>query len=181
MKSSMRRAVPAALVVLGLLFGLDARADEPEPTVQVRDDGTIIAEVLLPADEASVRAVLADPRQTASLTPDVLGARAQAAQNDCVDITRQTRGVFRALEIRSRRCPTAHGWREQLVESEDFNSYELEWELSPSNGGTRVVYRFRTEVNIAVPTSIIQSQAARSARMTLLELARRVLTGQTAR
>ena len=48
------------------------------------------------------------------------------------------------------RCPTALGWTERLLSSDDYAQHEVEWRLEPTaDGSTDLTYRVR--VALAMP------------------------------
>jgi hypothetical protein len=96
-------------------------------------------------------------------------------RDDCDELVTKTRGLFRPLRYRSRRCRTADGYRDRLVESEDFSAYETTWALREVDGGTEVTVRVHTEVNLPVPKSAVEKRSRKSVGEMLEALADKIL------
>lgn len=161
-------------LLLALALSPAALADEP-PTVQLSGDGTVEARLRLPAEAgAEVRKVLADPAALGQLTSEVLSVET-VERGSCQEVTRRTRGMFRPFKLRALRCPTAEGWEESLLEGSDFKAYATEWRVVETADGTEVIYRVRTELDVAVPQAVINQNVVQSTRNQLIKLARRVL------
>lgn len=124
-----------------------------EPEVRVQEDGSVVARVLVPAPEARVRAVIPE-LQGEGVNSNVLKVR-RTTEGPCESIQRETRGLYRPLQLQTRFCPTATGWRERLVTPGDFTAYEADWTLRPlADGQTGVELRVMSEVNLMVPRSL---------------------------
>lgn len=145
-----------------------------DPSVSVGSDGTIVARVHVPANEAQVREALSDPVKAGQLSPEVLSV-ASTPSGTCEVVTVQTQGAWDPLNYRGMRCPTETGWRTTLLDSDDFSALDVEWKLVAAEGGTDVEYRVKTEVDLAVPQSLVRKGMERSARNTLLSLLERVV------
>ena len=125
------------------------------PAVVVESDGTVVATVVLDASEAEVRALLADSVAAARLSADVLEATA-STHGRCEQMEISTRGFLRPLTVVTLRCPTADGWRETLLRSDDFTRYVTEWRISTVVGGTRVEHRVNVGVDLPVPEAAVR-------------------------
>lgn len=146
-----------------------------EPVVNVASDGTINARITMDAEEAAVRAALANGAAAARLSPDILSSSATRV-GSCEEVSSQVRGLFSPFALRTRRCPTTSGYREQLVSSDGLRSYDSTWEIREDGPGrTQVNVRMRTEVSLPVPTSLAQSHQARSLKDVLRALAAKVV------
>lgn len=158
-----------------LLVGAALAGSAPsEPTIQ--SDGTVRSDVFVASDAASVKRVIGDVVATAGLCPDVISARViERGTCDLVEVT--TRGMTSPLTYRVKRCPTADGFNETLVSSDDFTDVKVDWQIQSVEGGTRVTYTIRTSPDIPVPQRIISSLTAKSAVTALKNLVHKV-TGQ---
>jgi hypothetical protein len=116
-----------------------------------------------------VRALLADPVASARLIPDLISTEV-LTQGRCQDLGLTTRGLTRPLQVRVRRCPTADGWRQDLLQSDDFTTYEVVWQIQPLESGTRVIYRIAMNVNLPVPAYLIHKGMVVNATGTLKSL-----------
>lgn len=147
------------------------------PAATVSDDGTVVVVATVEAPEAAVRTALADDQVVAGLFPEVLG-ETFAADGSCRTVERQTKGLWRPLVVLARRCPTSSGWREDLVRPGDFASYRVEWVVAPeASGDTRIEYRVRTELALAVPQTTVNEAVRRSAVSAMGRLVRRLVPG----
>ncbi|MCB9663031.1 MAG: hypothetical protein H6732_02885 [Alphaproteobacteria bacterium] len=160
------------LAVSLLLLSAAAHAEE-EPQVEIAADGSVVGRILLDATPAQVSGVipsLNDPANSSS----VLDVRL-VPDGECTGIFRTTRGLWSPLTMRTRLCPTAKGWREYLVESEDYDAYDVEWTVSPADAGrTEVRMVVRSEVNLAVPSAIVRGKTVVGVRESFAALVRRL-------
>ena len=153
--------------MLGML--LASWAWGQEPALSVESDGTVVAVAVIEASPDAVRAVLADVQATSRLSPEVLSV--EAASEDagrCREVKRETRGLFHPLRFVARRCPTADGWHEELVQSDDFSAYATDWTVVATEGGTRVEYRVKTSVRLPIPGAALAA-ALRDATATTVK------------
>jgi len=157
---------------LFLLLAMSAFGSEAD--VQMDAAGVIVGRILVPAPAADVREVVGDPVALGALSPDVVSVTPQAS-GKCLDVVTETRGLFSTLFMKSRRCPTVDGWEDHLVQSDDFDAYETKWSLREVDGGTEVTVRAYTEVDLPVPTSVVQSRQKKSLGEVLENLLYKVL------
>jgi len=171
------------MVVLSLLFALTAQAEPPKVDVE---NGAIVGRILVPATPADVRRVVDDPVACGELNPDVVSVKSQPDHTEattpptkkddkCFDVVTETRGLFSPLHYRSRRCATVDGWEDRLLESSDFKSYESHWSLREVDGQTEVTLSVKTQVDLPVPQSIVETQSKRSVGKTLDNLLHKIL------
>lgn len=162
----------AAAVLIAACFVSSAYAGSPD--VRVADDGTVVARMHVDASSADVRAIIPE-LQSAGVNSNVLDV-AKVTEGSCTAIRRTTRGLFRPMEIRTRFCPTANGWREVLVQSADFTTYEADWTLRPmEGGGTQVQLSLKSKINLMVPESMLQSGTVAGVKETFEALARKLI------
>jgi hypothetical protein len=149
--------------MLVVLMGLAAEAGEPGPSVRQEGD-TVVVVAVASAPAADVRRVLADPRQVRELFPDVLEEQLEAEPGGCVRVQRRTRGLLRPFELFTRRCPTAGGFREELITSDDFEAYASEWVVALDDAGvTTVEYRVRTTLDAPIPSTTVTAAVRQAA------------------
>jgi hypothetical protein len=154
--------------VLTLLMGLQAEAGEPS----VRQEGdTVVVVAVASAPAVDLRRILADPQRVQALFPDILDEQVELAADGCIRIQRRTRGLLRPFVLLARRCPTAEGYREELVSSDDFEAYTSEWVVGVDDAGaTRVEYRIRTALDVPVPASAVTAAVRKSALRAVMSL-----------
>ena len=158
--------------MLPLLHVLSAVAAEPSTTVDA--GGTVQVECFVAASEAEVRALITDPQLAAKLTPEVLSVKT-LTKGECLTLGVTVKGAWDPLTYTSQRCPTATGFTYKLLQSEDITAYEAEWKFDPQpNGGTKVTYRLKTEVDLPVPQSLVRKGVIDSAKETIRQLIARV-------
>lgn len=159
------------LIALALLAS--ARAAEPTPPVTDSADRVTTA-VVVPAAPDAVRAVLADPTAACRLSADVLSARVVGADGPCALIAVTTRGLTSPLSYTTRRCPSADGYTETLVQTDDFDQQDARWRLRAVPGGTEVTLQVRSQPRLPVPQRIINATVGSSAVQALKALVQRV-------
>ena len=109
---------------------------------------------------------LANAEQMALLSPDVLTAKS-APQGTCQRMTVAVKGLLSPMRYVSERCPTAKGYTERLVSSDDFTAQSTDWELKSVAGGTLVTLRIRAMPKMPVPDAIVFSKVKSSSLATL--------------
>jgi hypothetical protein len=146
-----------------------ALAEESEPKVTINKDGFVEGHIDLPVSKSEVHLWLADAVQASRLSNDVYDANSRK-DGACDIIFRKVRGMWTPITYQARRCPTDTGWIEDLVESNTFSIYQMEWTLQGLEEGTRVGYKIKTEVNYPVPVSWVQTETKRSVKKMLKNL-----------
>ncbi|MSP57021.1 MAG: hypothetical protein EXR69_15675 [Myxococcales bacterium] len=161
------------LLTLTPLWAHLALAVEPTaPTVAGAN--TVSTAIFIAADPATVRAVLADPLRACHLSSDVLEATLVENHGECTLIQITTRGMTSPLTYTTRRCPSADGFVETLVQTDDFDYQASRWSLRPVSGGTQVTLEVRSEPRLPVPQRLINAAVGSSAVQTLKNLVQRV-------
>lgn len=148
-----------------------------DPAVHVDPDGTVVAVVTVSATVDAVRAALSDGERVARMSPDLYAVSA-TSDGRCEVMTKEVRGLLRPFHLRTRRCPTASGFTEVLVDSEDFRSYASSFDVAPSDGGAVVTMRTRTELAALVPASLVQRALSDASVTVLQKLAQQVAPGR---
>lgn len=143
-----------------------------EPTVTI-ENGAVVGKVVVEADEATTRAMLADATQMSTLTDSVLEAQVTGSGN-CVEVARKARGMWRPLQWKAQRCLTEAGVTEALIPGGDFTEYQVDWTVESTAEGTVIEYTSRTGVNLPVPQSVVDKNSAQSAKELLIALARKL-------
>jgi hypothetical protein len=157
-------------------FGVVAHAGTG-PKITVEDDGTVVARMMIDAPPAQVRQVIPDVQ--AGTSTNVLSST-RVPDGSCIKIDRRTRGLWDPLEMKTRLCPTDTGWRESLISSDDFNAYSTEWSVRDDNGQSSVQVRVRSEVNLLVPTSMVQSGTIQGLHDSFAAILRKLLAARNA-
>ncbi len=159
-----------------MVFLLLAQALAAEPVITAQTDGSIVGTTAIAASPEAVRALLADPVACGTLSPDILSVTVTPA-GKCSMVDVVSRGAWNPLKWRSLRCPTADGWRDDLVSSDDLQAMHSEWHVvAAADGTTTVEYRTNTQVSLAgVPASLIHQGMMQSAKTTLVRLVERVV------
>ncbi len=150
-----------------------AGGDEARPDISYSEDGAVVAALTLPYPESQVRQILADPIGSANLNPDVISVQVES-RSRCDNLFTRTRGLLHSLTFRSRRCPTAKGWSESLVQSEDFLSMESEWAISETPQGTRIVLKVVTVLTFPVPEVLLKRGVLHSVKSMMNNLVARL-------
>jgi hypothetical protein len=138
-----------------------AVADSPKVATKITAKGEVVATITLAAKADAVREILGSAERSHGLAPSTVSAKA-TQDGACERVKLKTRGLLSPFELETRRCPTAHGWKETLVASDHFVEYWNEWVVEDAAaGGTTITFRTRTLPNVAVPEAIIQSETKR--------------------
>ncbi len=166
-------------MVLGsLVLVVCASASEPPPiTPSTTSDGFWRTELLVPAPLADVRAALADPIASARFSPDITSI-AYVAKGTCPTLRAETSGVA-SIAYDYRRCATATGWHETLVNSASLDVYEVRWTLEPAGESTKVSYEVKVDTSFPAPDFVVASQMKSSIRTILGRLYRFVTGGRS--
>jgi len=123
------------------------------------------------ATEAAVRRVLTDGRFATRLSPSVL-SRTSQPRGACEEVQVTVDGLTSPMSYTMLRCPTPDGWHETLLNSEDFEDYELQWSIRESGETVRVQLRARLKLRrLLAPKNIVDRSLRKSLRKTLKSLA----------
>lgn len=160
------------MVLLLLAVLPSARAQEPSPATVSADD-VVRSEVLVPAPVEEVKADLSDPVAAARLSANVLAARV-ISKGTCDVVEMTVKGMTGPLSYVVKRCPTASGWTETLVSSDDFDAHRAEWSVTPTAGGSLVSLSIHTEPDVPVPQRIVNGVVQSQVVQTLSNLVRKV-------
>lgn len=177
----MRHRLLPLLLGSMLTAPLAALADPSDtPEVRVADDGTVVAHLLIDGSPELIKQTIREI-QDARFHASVLDLTAKP-DGDCSLITRTTRGVWRPLEMRTRLCPTAGGWREKLIESTDFDAYDTEWDIAadPASGRMRVQLAMKSDLAGAVPDALVRQATISGVKSTFATLLKQLLGKQEA-
>lgn len=123
----------------------------------VSPDGTIEVRLLAPTSMDAVRAVLEDPVERSRLVPGIRGVEVLGRQGACVDLRVTTEGAFSPYVYDTRACPTAEGWQERMLRSEDMEEVVTTWRLKPTAAGVEVAYQTRVKLRIPIPRALLVS------------------------
>jgi hypothetical protein len=155
---------------LGLLLVLagaprSAAADDdaasPKISTRVTDKGEVIATVKVAASSKAVRDILTSAERSHKLAPTTVSSHA-TRDGDCEKVKLAVRGLIAPFQLETRRCPTAKGFLETLIQSSDFVEYRNEWEFKDLGAdGTLVTFKTRTLPNVQVPESLILMETKR--------------------
>jgi hypothetical protein len=149
-------------------------AAEPPPLQFVRTlEGGWQSVLDIPASETIVRGALLDPIAAARFAPDIRTI-AYVERGDCSRLRAVTTGIPAVAYVYGR-CPTADGWHETLVSSEDLDAYEVRWRFAPRGPGTTVTYMVRIDPRWPAPDFLVDRQV-RSTMTTVLSRLYRVVT-----
>jgi hypothetical protein len=138
-------------MILGSLFAF--AAEPPTITPTYTRDGAWRADLVVPVPVASAKAALADPIAAARFSPDITEI-SYLAQGACPTLRARTGGSM-GVTYDYRRCATADGWHETLVESGTLDVYEVRWSFTPDGAGTRVAYQVKVDPIFPTPDFLL--------------------------
>jgi hypothetical protein len=164
-RSSSLGAASLGLFVAAIAAPTPAAAEAPEVTskvsTKVTPKGEVVATMRLAAKPAAIREVLGSAERSHGLAPTTVSAKA-TPDGSCERVKLRTRGLLQPFEVETRRCPTAHGWKETLVSSPNFVEYWNEWVIEETPAGTNITFRTKTVPNVVgVPEVLIQTETKR--------------------
>lgn len=142
------RALP---LVLGALYSLNGWAEDPVLETQ---NATVRGSVYVDAPADKVRALVGDPVEIARI--DDRGATVDILNRaSCTDLLTRSPTIVGPISYRSRVCPTATGWSNTLVSSEDFEQFHEVWSVASEGRGTRLSYELTVVPKGPVPVMIV--------------------------
>ena len=146
-----------------------AQAAEPETTVAA--DGLTVR-YFVPHDVDAVKAVLDDTDKVYAMSPDLVSYSVEA-RGTCDQVTTEAPGLMSNLRMRTERCKTSEtSWRDRLISSDDFDTYEVEWKLTEVEGGTIITYHLEAELSFPVPDKVMYAKAGEAAAAQLQNIYR---------
>ena len=147
----------AALATSASAADAEPAEEAPKISTRVTPKGVVIAEMRVHAKASAVRELLAGAERAHNLASTTVSVKA-SPDGKCEKVKLQTRGLITPFVLETRRCPTATGWRETLVTSDNFTEYWNEWTVKDLGDGALITFKTRTLPNVAVPESLILSQ-----------------------
>jgi hypothetical protein len=145
------------VVVVCLLWIGAVFAGEPE--VVVLSDGTVRGVLEMAAPPETIRALVTDPVALRRATQAAGQASAQP-DGSCMIVA----SVGPQASYTSRSCPTADGWVETLVSSEQMSAFSARWRVEPTATGSRVSYELAVTPTLPVPAMIVRTTLKSSVR-----------------
>ena len=159
------------LLVLALLLPTAAGAKD---RVEVDDAGYVrVTRVVELAPEALLAALYEEGRDGEVENPDLVGREVLAREGHCTTYRMVTKGLVGTMTYDYRTCRTSDGQKEDLVASEDFLAYAVEWHINPTDGGTEIGFFARVIPNLKVPRALVHAGQKRSMRGTVDRLVER--------
>lgn len=129
------------------------------PTVEVRDDNSVLGEVVVNSPIDVVRPKIADPLWVSKTDGGGTEVTVLADEGACLKLQHVTPNAIKTVRYITRQCPTKTGFEGTLVESDNFESYRVEWSLEArSDDSTAIRYLLDLETNMMVPQFIINRQ-----------------------
>lgn len=157
-----------------LFSSLALASGEPSAAIVASDAGVHSA-VVVAASPTEIKAALADPVASIKLCEDVLSAKIVGQSGGCPIVEVSTRGFTSPLVYTVKRCPTADGWKETLVASDDFDRQEVTVHLEAVGTGTRISMEVHSQPRLPFPKSILQGEVAKSTVQTLRNIYEKVM------
>ncbi|MEL6346240.1 MAG: SRPBCC family protein [Myxococcota bacterium] len=133
------------------------------PEVSVRDDGTVVAEVVVAASQEAIHATLADPMLLAKIDGTVQVSVSEKSR--CMVVNNTVPHPIATIEYSARACPTADGWTYTMIESEDLKHYSATWQVEKMDEERCTLrYSFRVTPNFPVPQWVVSRQSTQGVR-----------------
>lgn len=127
------------------------------PVVTVLDTGTVEGRVLLPLSVEALRKRLEDPQFLPGVSGDGTKVTVAGSEGSCLLIDAVSPSAVVELRYRVKRCPTANGFRNTLVQSAHFDAYTSELILEPQGASTLFRYRLALDPSFPVPDMVVNS------------------------
>lgn len=160
-------------LVVPLLLLLPANAAAKD-TVEVDAAGYVRITRVVPLPAAKILAALYDEGTDDEVENEDLVSREVLAQDgDCTTYRMVTKGLVGTMSYDYASCRTGDGQTEDLVASEDFAAYSVEWHVKAVEGGSEIGYFVRVVPNLKVPQALVRAGQKRSMKGTLDRLVER--------
>lgn len=159
--------VPA--ILLTSILAWEGVSSAEGPAAVVHANGAVSAELELDASMDATLAWISSPDRAIADSPEVIGVQT-VADGACQLVAVTAKGFLSPIVYRARRCPTATGWTESLLDSEDLATHEIEWVVEPGPQHTRVRLKVRVLPRISVPQSFVVRAVKKSVSATLARL-----------
>lgn len=144
-----------------LLLAAPAWSNPLERVTSIREDGSVVMSVLVEKPVAAVQSSLGSAMSRFSL--DAGRTITDTVQRgECQELHVEAPGLLSPMRYISLRCPTADGYSETLVSSDDFDASEVQWTLTRVEGGTRITYRVLVDLDMPVSDSMLQSRVKKN-------------------
>lgn len=154
-----------------------ARAAEPPPITPAPDaEGVWRTELVIPAPIEAVRAALGDPIEAARFSPDIATIQ-YLTRERCPTLRVETGLSFAPVAYDYKRCATANGWHETLLDSKALNIYEVRWSFESVEAGTKVSYAVNIQPSFPAPAFLFSRQMRTSITTFMERLYRSVTAG----
>jgi len=175
--SALRLPLALVFAATGTLAATSpATADEGSPKkVQVwtkSADGYVIAVARVPFSADTVLDFMADGARAHRLAPTTFKAQRLGEDGTCERLRLTVRGLFSPFKIDTRRCRTANGYRETMIASEDFEAYEVIWEVEPVGDDSLISFRAKNVLSISIPEALQIRESKKVMSKTLKNLAK---------
>ncbi len=150
------------LLLLGVAFS-------QEPTIAMTDGG-LKATIVVHAEPDQVKQLLADPEALYELSPDVVSVQVLETPGQCQQLRTETKGVWSNIVLIELRCPSADGVSHQLVESDTFSRYTVDWSVREVDEGTELTYELEASLSAPLPDRLLHQFAADAAAIQLTNI-----------
>jgi hypothetical protein len=136
-------------LVAACLWGTLAKADEIRGPV-VTSDGFVLIAVERPGDGSALEQRIAVPTEALAIHQGMKAFQAQPV-GECHEIEIQIQRDGTEHSTRTRRCPTAEGWSEKLIESSLYEHYEVYWTFYREEGLTQLQWELKARIPGVAP------------------------------
>ncbi len=157
------------LLLLALLVPPAALAGGPD----VRVEGErVVADLVVSAAEADVRALVDDPWRIAALYDGENTTITRVASGDCDTLYYAVDSFIGEVTYNVRFCVGPSGARAVLAEPlEDMKAYEATWQVTATDAGTRIHYELHVVPAMKLPRRAIRGSTRRSVKKLFVRLA----------
>ena len=179
--SALRHRLFLPLTVLlattgALAVTTPAAADEDSPKkVQVwtkSADGYIVAVARVPFAADTILDYMADGARAHRLAPTTVKAQKLSGDGTCERLRLTVRGLFSPFVVDTRRCRTANGYHETMISSDDFEAYDVIWEIEPVGDDSMISFRAKNVLSISIPEGLQIRESKKVMSKTVKNLAK---------
>ncbi len=128
-----------------------------DATASIHDDGVVEGLVTVSVAARAVRDKLDIVGWVAETTGSSTKATLVKRDGACKVLDMRSEHPIASVDYRVTECPTADGFRADLVESSSFTKYWTEWSVTDRpEGGATIRYRIDLDSTMAVPNALVR-------------------------
>ncbi len=136
------------------------------------DAGYIVAVARVPFKAETIIDWMADGARAHRLAPTTIKAKKIGTDGACERLRLTVRGLFSPFVVDTRRCRTAKGYRETMIASDDFEAYDVIWDIEPAGEHSMISFRAKNVLSISIPEGLQIRESKKVMAKTVKNLAK---------